>query len=216
MLSGFESFRLDRSTLGSGVLLVVHHSLSFHRLSSLPQLEIVSVEIGLVCPLLICVFYLPPCLSQEYFSEVLQYLESISSHPGLVLVGDFNFPKIRWSSLCDQSPQSDAFCDFVFRHNLIQVLNFPTHCKGNILDLVFSNSDSLVENISHFSPSFSTLIIIFFLFPSLLLRNPLGNQFSLSHLTSNKPTLSTYPLSCWTLTLVSCSPLQTMNLCGYP
>ena len=178
-------------------MLAVHHSLPSHRLSSPPQLEIVSVQIGLVSPLLVCVVYLPPCLSQDCFSEVLRYLETISSHPRLVLVGDFNFPDICWSSLCGQSPQSDAFCDFVFHHNLVQVVNFPTHLKGNILDLVLSSSDSLVENISHFSSQFLRSDHYFLTFTVPIVRKSSGKSllsFSFNFKKTNFVELSSFLL----------------------
>ena len=99
--------------------------------------------------------YLPPCPSPASFSKTLQYLETIVSHPRLVILGEFNFQDICWSSLCGQSLLSNAYCEFVFRHKLFQVVNFPTQIKGNILDLVLSSSEDLVENV--FSLSFLSL-----------------------------------------------------------
>ena len=69
----------------------------------------------------------------------------LSSENPCIIVGDFNLPDICWSSLMGKSPISSSFCDFVFRCNLTQHVQDPTHMKGNILDLVLSNPiDELV------------------------------------------------------------------------
>ena len=57
---------------------------SLHPLS----LKLFFVEIGLVSPLLFCVVYLPPCLSQDYFYELLQYF-SIKPHPKKIFWSHF-------------------------------------------------------------------------------------------------------------------------------
>ena len=59
-----------------------------------------------------------------------------------------------WSSFNGNSPQSDALCDLVYRHNLLQIVDFPTHLKGGILDLIFTNSEHLVANTTSFSSPF--------------------------------------------------------------
>ena len=49
----------------------------------------------------------------------------------MLVVGDFNCPDIDWPTFSGVSPASSALCDFVF---IIQVIESPTHTKGNILD----------------------------------------------------------------------------------
>ena len=56
-----------------------------------------------------------------------------------MLVGDFNLPDINWSSLSSHSTLSDDFCEFVFDCNLSQLVEEPTHIKGNCLDLILTN-----------------------------------------------------------------------------
>jgi len=62
-------------------------------------------------------------------------------------VGDFNLPDVCWSSLIGQSPFSNSFCDFVYEHNFSQLVDCPTHVKGNILDLVFTTSESIISDL---------------------------------------------------------------------
>ena len=60
----------------------------------------------------------------------------------------YNFPNINWESLSGTSLQSSTFCDLIFQFNLTQFVYHPTHVKGNILDLVLSNDENLVYNLS--------------------------------------------------------------------
>ena len=186
--SNFAVYRHDRLTRGGGVLLAVHHSIPSRLLSSPSHLEIVSVEIGLISPLLFCVIYIPHNSSSDYCSKSFQYIESIVSHPCVLIAGDFNFPDICWSSLCGQSPQSDAFCDLIFRHSLVQVVDFPTHLRGGVLDLVLSNSDGLVENVLSFSSKFlrSDHYLLSFTVPSA--RKRVSEQSKLSYSFNFKKT----------------------------
>ena len=62
------------------------------------------------------------------------------------MMGDFNFGDINWQTLSAESSVSDAFCDFVFNNNLEQLIQSPTHCLGNIFDLVITNCSSLVDS----------------------------------------------------------------------
>ena len=98
-----------------------------------------------------CVVYIPPNSSYELYLQVFQYLESVISQPRTIIVGDFNLPDINWSNLSGHSPQSIALCDFVFRHNLEQMVDFPTHSQGNTLDLIFTNFHGLIEDTTCFS-----------------------------------------------------------------
>ena len=70
-----------------------------------------------------------------------------SSADSVILVGDFNLPDVCWSSLIGQSPFSNSFCDFVYEHNFSQLVDCPTHVKGNILDLVFTTSESIISDL---------------------------------------------------------------------
>ena len=83
----------------------------------------------------------------------MTYLDSIASKSHTFILGDFNYPDINWHSLVGQSDLSNGFCDFIYRHNLYQLVSFPTHVKGNILDLILTTSTHLVNNLSPCSQS---------------------------------------------------------------
>ena len=53
-------------------------------------------------------------------------------------MGNFNFPDICWTTLSGQSTSSRAICNLAFRHDLSQMVDFPTYISGNTSDLIFS------------------------------------------------------------------------------
>ena len=132
------------------MLIAIHESIPSRPLPSPVNLELITVEINFDCPLLLCIVYLPPNSPPAYFDEVITYLDSIASTSCIILLGNFSLPDICWPSFTGSSPVSKAFCDFAFHHNLIQHVHFPTHCRGGILDLVFSTTEDLVHDLSVF------------------------------------------------------------------
>ena len=44
-------------------------------------------------------------------------------------------------------PPQTPYCDFVMDNNLVQLVDSPTHVGGNVLDLVFTKDDQLIENV---------------------------------------------------------------------
>ena len=64
-----------------------------------------------------------------------------------VMVGDFNFPGIRWGT-GGSDKKSRAFYDVILEKCLTQHVETPTHISGNVLDLVISSEDDLVQSVS--------------------------------------------------------------------
>jgi hypothetical protein len=128
-------------------LLATDQLLVSRRLPSPPDVEVILVEFCTCPPVLVCATYLPPNQSAAYHTKLLHFLNSLSSHNNLIILGDFNSPDINWSSLTANSPFSKSFCDFVFHHDLEQHINFPTHNGGNILDIVLSKHSVSVFNV---------------------------------------------------------------------
>ena len=99
-------------------------------------------------PITLCVVYIPPNSSQSYLSDLTEYLNSLISTNPTIVMGDFNQPNIHWPTLSSSSQPGSLICDFVFQCNLSQLIQSPTHYKGNILDLVLTNSPSLISNVT--------------------------------------------------------------------
>ena len=84
-----------------------------------------------------------------YTEQVILFLTHLSdSDEHLVIVGDFNLPDVCWPSLTGSTLVSNLFCDFVFESNLTQLIICPMHIEGNTLDILLTNNDSLVRNLS--------------------------------------------------------------------
>jgi Reverse transcriptase (RNA-dependent DNA polymerase)/Endonuclease-reverse transcriptase len=89
--------------------------------------------------------YRPP----RQTADVLQRLESFIDTIGerTILIGDFNVPDIDWQEGAAGSAATRRIlekCDDKF---LEQMVTFPTHNKGNILDLVLTNVPEEVLNV---------------------------------------------------------------------
>ena len=139
--------RNDRSSRGGGVLLAIHNSIPYHQIEATNELEIIIVEILTEIHFCLCAVYIPPNSAPTYHTALLIYLEKLlTKYDNVIMVGDFNFGDINWQTLSAEGSVSDAFCDFVFNNNLEQLIQSPTHCLGNILDLVITNCSSLVDS----------------------------------------------------------------------
>ena len=76
------------------------------------SIKVVSVNLLLRKPIILCCIYIPPCTDNLLLSEVIQYFSTlINSYPSnlLVLVGDFNLPDINWDKLTASSTASRTF-----------------------------------------------------------------------------------------------------------
>ena len=110
------------------------------------DLEVITIKVGTQKSIItVCAVYVPPNIGDNYQNVLLSYLtEMVSTSDHIIIVGDFNMPDICWSSLSGSTSFSNSFCDFVFKHNLTQLMTTPTHEKGNVLDLVLTNVDDVI------------------------------------------------------------------------
>ena len=97
--------------------------------------------------LLICL-YIPPGCTDLYLQQVLDFINSLPSDCDIIITGDLNMPDTNWSSFSASSFSSSRLVDQICAKNFIQLITQPTHCCGNILDLVLSNSPSRISNVS--------------------------------------------------------------------
>ena len=98
-------------------------------------------------------FYRSPNSSMEMTEEVIKYIESTPSNS--ILVGDFNFPDIDWSTLSCTSAPGQLFLNSVNDKFLIQHVDFPTNftpqpdgsVTATCIDLVLTNNDDLIASV---------------------------------------------------------------------
>ena len=62
-------------------------------------------------------------------------------------MGEFNIPDINWNTLSGSTAFSNQLCDLVFQYDLSQIADGLTHTAGNILDLIFTNCDSVINSL---------------------------------------------------------------------
>ena len=93
---------------------------------------------------LLTLVYRPPSSPLENCDLLLQLLDGLP--PNSLLVGDFNYPYIDWETL-STSARGKKFIDKCTANLLEQMVDFPTHDKGNILDLVFTNNPEKIHTI---------------------------------------------------------------------
>ena len=136
--SHYNICRCDRSSRGGGVLLAIYSYLPSSLLNSPSDLEVVCVLVTVSRPVLFCLVYVPPHADFLYYSKLIVFFDSVLSLGHFVIIlGDFNAPEICWEILSGLHPSSFALCEFVVANGLEQLVTFPTHTGGNILDLVF-------------------------------------------------------------------------------
>ena len=76
----------------------------------------------------------------------------------ICVVGDFNFPRIRWSATHATPVESKEakFIDIIEECYLYQHTNRPTRCRGDDmpsqLDLIFTNELEMVSDVQHMAP----------------------------------------------------------------
>ena len=115
------------------------------------NLEIIVVEVYSKPAFTLCLGYKLPNATDDYQSSLFSYLEQLVAKGHFVILGDFNNPDINWHTLTANSASSSTLCDIILSHNLYHLVQSPTHSKGDILDLVITNSPNLVNNLQLFN-----------------------------------------------------------------
>ena len=110
---------------------------------------------------------LPPNSNDHYYNSLFHYLLELENETSkIIVVGDFNFPDIDWATFCGSSSISNKFCDLLFQLNLSQLVTQPTHNHGNILDLVITSDEDIIQDLTvhpcHYQPIPSDLFIMSF------------------------------------------------------
>ena len=125
--------------------------------------EAIAVEIklrGSDKQLIMAVYRSPnsPSDNNSKLNDMIQELH-LSSYSHILLLGDFNYPELEWSSggsVGSYSQSTTSFIDAVNDSFLYQHVEFPTRHRPNqtpnILDLIFTNEESIVEQVTERAP----------------------------------------------------------------
>ncbi len=177
---GYQAIRCDRiGSRGGGVAVLYNNNLQVAEvditLKKDNNFQIVCIDVHNRDSLVrLCCVYLPPTQSDTVVNDLCKTLKYVLSVSFPVFIfGDFNFPHVDWSVPCNNGDSAHGiFLNFCSFHALYQSVHFPTHDKGNILDLVLCNQQgsNLLYNTTSQAPPWDTdhflVCILLNFFPS--------------------------------------------------
>ena len=207
-----------RSRAKGGVIVYLHNHLTYSLLSSSSDhmCSLLAIHIKEINLVLILAYRPPPDYDSQHHGEPL--MESFSSViisnalqilrelplplPDIIMAGDFNFPKATWrdgSGIPSQghSPENimlNQLLDLCDHYSLSQKINFgtrSTHSGGsNMLDLLFTNNDHLINRITKHKTALSDHDII-----TCYTSHDLEFSYSNRESSDNLSSLSSYNLN---------------------
>ena len=142
--------RMDREDGQHGGVAILHkpniHCSPLARKNKSDFICAAEVSIGDRNLLIVCVYFPPRSSlyrpSWEKLTKTLLSVVAIFSGD-IIITGDFNEPTTDWASFDSRHSDMDCFFDFLIERNFQQLISSPTHIAGNVLDLAFTNSDSI-------------------------------------------------------------------------
>ena len=145
-----EDLRKDRSDtvqgVGGGLLVYVRNGLAVFIPSdnNIDFIQYCTFQIELHQDTVnICLVYRSPNSSNVNNTELNSLLLSLPKNS--LIIGDFNYPNIDWNTFTSSSANVRQFLDIVINKDYSQIIDFPTHVRGNTLDLLLTDlpSDSI-------------------------------------------------------------------------
>ena len=152
-----DSLRIDRTDIvngiGGGIIVYVRNGLtvlsndkinySYNQYCSFDILKSDSESLNTIAA------YRSPNTTNENTEKLCKIAKNMSGNS--ILIGDINLPKINWK-LQTSDRKSQSFLEAAQENFLVQMIDFPTHFKGNILDLVLTNNPEKVASIIDVGP----------------------------------------------------------------
>lgn len=149
----------------------------------------------------------PPNAPDHYHEELLSYLS-------VLILGDFNLLDVDWCTQSSSSKRSDAFCDLVYDCGFSQLITDPTHCRGNILDLVLTNNLEMLANVrvccDHFQIETDHYPIYLDILQHTLVKSSTPVREVYNYSKTDLDGLTDYLLDCDFFTCLSSSDIETV------
>jgi Reverse transcriptase (RNA-dependent DNA polymerase)/Endonuclease-reverse transcriptase len=95
----------------------------------------------------IVLVYRPPKNSVESFRNLAELIRSVG--PNTILIGDFNLPGINWIDGVAHGEDLLNVMEACHEKFIEQVIDFPTHLKGNCLDLLLTNIPERILDVAN-------------------------------------------------------------------
>ena len=166
----YKVFRCDRSTSthpidpdnpkkykrnGGGVLIAIKLSLilSSNIIKMKYKAEFLAIELILEdkSKIIIATCYRVGTLGIDNYrniSDIIRRLLRKKRVKKFFLIGDFNLNKANWLLNTSTNSIEQAFLDEFVQAGLIQLINESTHIKGKILDILLTNSEQFINDIT--------------------------------------------------------------------
>ena len=170
-----QIYRNDRNIYGGGVMIAVNAQIESSPISinlSTHPVEAVAVYIpkqqDIASDFVIICIYIPPGYTTDTIgklNEIFEYICSRFPKSHILAVGDFNCPDIEWESYTIKKDTRhrgyhQSFLNCLYEHSLKQMVREPTHCRGNILDLVLTSDSSFIDQVNVVEPGLSDHFLV--------------------------------------------------------
>ena len=169
-IDSYKTFRLDRSTNshpidpnnptkfrrnGGGVLIAIRRDLDIT--STKLEFKCAGEVLGITLKfsdgkkIILCSYYRVGTLGINNHNEFRDYIKKARSRrgvKGIIITGDLNLPKVNWESYSSTEGTDQLFLETFSNFELEQLINEPTHIRGNLLDLLLTDKSSLISGIT--------------------------------------------------------------------
>ena len=127
-------------------------------------------------PVNVFLVYRPPSSGKDNVQKLCELTRNLPKNS--IIIGDINLPHIDWESGVEDALGRQLY-NTVAEENLDQLILFPTHDKGNTLDLLITNMSNNVISIyddGKLGKSDHCIVMAEILVPGFLLKQKKGYQ----------------------------------------
>lgn len=158
-IKNYSLHRADRvNRRGGGTAIYTHDSIVISNIETFSDKHCQAVLIyNEPNNLIIIGAYRPPDTSLDSFKNLMTKIQNFINKynkPDVYLLGDLNFPNIRWQDStikCGKSTEDNhsaqLLLDFMETHFMLQQVKENTRADKNILDVIIVNNDEYIHNI---------------------------------------------------------------------
>ena len=143
----FEKSRTDKR--GGGILFYVKDHLNPVQLPkpTIPNIDILYLLLkdNLGKKIVIGLIYRPPAQNVHTDRQIYEQISEMCNTEDAVMMGDFNLPVPKWGEVFNLHTGHDLYTNLL-ESSLTQLVHSPTR-DNNILDLVLTTNDDLIENL---------------------------------------------------------------------